>query len=378
MPQIPQELLINKQEHLGTIRQAPLTESHIWSSIAPWMEVAHDDVIFDIATPDVYGMVPARAEDAESELAVKDDFFGQGSARILDWAIKDFYSASDINGYRDNVYTGDILRAGGNAIPTSFETNTQAFQRQLIRDTMRRRRSIENRIEYMTITQALVEGQIAYNDGKVKFTVPFGRPADQQDMAVQGSAFNVTDGSSDPIAEFTFVQDFMRDRHDIEMRAVLMSSKALRTLSNSSKFYARTGLGVTPAANTDIGYTIPGFNRGGSAQSIVEADTGLTIVVYDSAYRTRPIGDQNFGSTRFLPEDTAVFLPDVSQLGEILGTDIGFGRVLTSPHVEGNWQPGFYGYEMSDTDPWGYAIGTGLKFMPVFPNLEYTATLKLW
>lgn len=59
-----QDLLIRKETHLGTVRELPLNETHIWTSIAPFLSVPHDDVIFDIAQPDTSGLVPARAEDA--------------------------------------------------------------------------------------------------------------------------------------------------------------------------------------------------------------------------------------------------------------------------------------------------------------------------
>lgn len=69
---------------------------------APMLEVAADDVIFDYVKGETDGLAPARAEDAESELAQKDEsVLGEGRASVIDWAHKDHYDASDVNRYRE-------------------------------------------------------------------------------------------------------------------------------------------------------------------------------------------------------------------------------------------------------------------------------------
>jgi hypothetical protein len=54
---------------------------------------------------------------------------------------------------------------------------------------------------------------------------------------------------------------------------------------------------------------------------------------------------------------------------------LGFGKTLTSPHPEGNWQSGFYEWERETEDPWGTDRGTGIKAFPVFPYMQYTFTM---
>ncbi len=373
-----QDLLIRKETHLGTVRELPLNETHIWTSIAPFLSVPHDDVIFDIAQPDTSGLVPARAEDAESEMSQKDDYFGQGSASLMDWAIKDFYSASDVTRFRDAVYVGDGLRAGGLSVPTSYASDSEQFQKRLTADLARRRRKIENRLEWLTM-ESLVAGTVAYNDGKVQFSVDWQRPANQTDEATIGFDWDVTDGTHDPIAEFFAVQDFMRDTYAIEMGSVIMSPKAIRRMGNSLAFFQRNAGFATPAgaSPTDINYLNPGWGPDAAA-AIVKAATGLDLISYDAVYRTRVYGSTTPVINRFMPEETACFLPNFASAQELIGTDIGFAKMLTSPHPEGNFTSGFYGYEMNDVDPWGYAVGNGIKAFPVFPALDLTYTLKLW
>lgn len=374
-----QDLLIRKETHLGVVRELPLNETHIWPSIAPFLSVPHDDVIFDIAQPDTTGLVPARAEDAESEMSKKDDYFGQGSASVVDWAIKDFYTASDVTRFRDAVYVGDGLRAGGLAVPQNYASDAEQFQSRLTRDTARRRRKIENRLEWLTVTQGLEAGTITYNDGKVQFTVDFGRPPGQTDQATAGFDWDVTDGTHDPIAEFVAVQDTMRDTYDIEMGTVIMSPKAIRRMANSLAFYERTAGFAQPAGAkpTDIQYLNTNWGPSAAA-AIVEAATGMNLISYDAKYRTRAYGSTSPTINRFMSENKAIFLPDFASAAELIGTDIGFAKTLTSPHPEGNWTSGFYAYEHTDVDPWGYAIGTGIKAFPVFPALELTYTMVLW
>src|SRR6478735_7642130 len=95
---IGQDRLVRKETSLGAIREiAPPTE-HIGDSIAPWLPVETDDVIFNYLTVQTDGLAPARAEDAEAELAQKDQTTaGQGRASVLDWSLKDHYDASDVN-----------------------------------------------------------------------------------------------------------------------------------------------------------------------------------------------------------------------------------------------------------------------------------------
>ena len=62
--------LIRKEVALGTIRDIQPPQNHVGlAMIAPFLDVATDDVIFDYIRGGVQeGLAPARAEDAEAEL----------------------------------------------------------------------------------------------------------------------------------------------------------------------------------------------------------------------------------------------------------------------------------------------------------------------
>src|SRR3990167_6028597 len=102
MTQLSQDRLVRKEVAVGVIREAALLpEDHIGTRlIAPFKSVESDDVIFDYTMGLQVGMAPARAEDAESELAAKDDTVGTGRASVIDWAIKDHYDPPDVSRFR--------------------------------------------------------------------------------------------------------------------------------------------------------------------------------------------------------------------------------------------------------------------------------------
>src|SRR5512135_3282122 len=94
--------LVRKEVSLGSIREIQPPQDHIGlAQIAPFLDVATDDVIFDYLKGGLQdGLAPARAEDAEAELAQKDQlYYGEGRASIIDWALKDKYTASDVTRY---------------------------------------------------------------------------------------------------------------------------------------------------------------------------------------------------------------------------------------------------------------------------------------
>jgi hypothetical protein len=136
-------------------------------------------------------------------------------------------------------------------------------------------------------------------------------------------------------------------------------------------------MGGNPAeTRVDPNYLMAGWGPD-AAQAIIERVTGIKFTVYDSVYRTRAWGSQTVTSTRFSPQDKILFLPSMADLAEIDDTDIGFGKTLTSPHPEGNFTAGFYEWEKSEVDPWMHIRGSGVKAFPVFPYLQYTATMKV-
>ena len=376
---LPLDRLVRKEVALGVIREIEQPQQHIGLRlIAPWLDVESDDVIFDYAKNlQVDGMAPARAEDAESELAQKDDaFVGIGRAAIIDWAIKDHYVASDVTRYREALLVAEQLRDSLTA-PLTINRMIDGFAAKLARDEASRRRKLDNRVEWL-IMSALESGGIVYNDGKIKFTVDFGRPADQHQQAPAGGTWNLT--TSDPIRAILAMQEFMFARYGVRMTRGIASRRVLNSIINSDRFAARTGLvsgGGAGATVIDPRYLIDGWGPDAAAAIVLRA-TNTTLIEYDAVYRTRPLGSTTVTNNRFLRDDTIYFLPDEGDLDEIAGeSEIGFARTLTSPHPEGNWTSGYYEWERETVDPWGNDRGTGVKAFPVFPHMDLTYTMRV-
>lgn len=384
MPPFPsQDRLIRKEVALGTLREIEPPQGHIGTRvIAPYLEVASDDVIFDYARPTADGLAPARAEDAESELAQKDlALGGVGRAAVIDWALKDHYDASDVTRYRETLLIERRLGGENAGVPLTVGASRQEFQNKVARHDALRRKKLDNRVEWM-IMQSVETGGIAYNDGKIKFAVDFGRPANQTDEAPPGGTWNLT--TSDPIGDFLAVDEFMYDTYGVHIGRAIGSRKALNAMMNSDRFVARSGFalpsgasGGSPATGTvDPYYLIDGWGPD-AARAIVARTTGIDLIEYDAVYRTRAIGSNTFVNNRFLSDKKIYFLPREADLQELDDTEIGFAKTLTSPHPEGNMQPGFYEWERETVDPWGTDRGTGIKAFPVFLHLDLTYTMQV-
>lgn len=374
-PNFPLDRLVRKEVALGLVRELVPPTTHIGvNMIAPWLEVASDDVIFDYAKGLTDGLAPARAEDAESELAQKDDtFVGQGRAAIIDWALKDHYSASDVTRYREALLISETVR-DTMSLPLTIGSMTEGWQNKLARDTALRRRKLDNRLEWM-IMQVIENGAIAYNDGKIKFTVDYGRPVGQSNQAPPGGLWSAT--TSDPIRDIIAVQQFMFDTYGVPIDWAITSRRVLNSILNSDKFSARTGLvGGTGALPVDPYYLVDGWGPQ-AAIEVVQRATGIRLVEYDSVYRTRPVGSNTVTNNRFLSDNKIYFMPNFGALADFVETEIGFAKTLTAPHPEGNWSSSFYEWERSTVDPWGYDVGTGIKMFPVFPHMEYTYTMTV-
>lgn len=383
-----QDRLVRKEVALGTIREIEKPQNHIGTDLlARWREVGSDDVIFDYARGLTAGLAPARAEDAESELAQKDiQHGGTGRASVIDWALKDHYTASDVTRYREALLI-EQNAAGANtpaAFPLTAGNMLNDFQSKVARDELLRRRKLDNRIEWLIMTSLETNG-ITYDDGQIKFTVTWDRPGGQTDQAPTGDTWDNT--TADPINDITTIQDLMFDTYGIHIKRAITSRKVLNSILNSDRFAARSGIAIpsgpdvggtsgTAGTPVDPNYLIDGWGPT-AAQAVVERQTGLTFIEYDSVYRTRPVGSNTITNNRFLDEDKIFFLPDEQELDELIDDAIGFGATLTSPHPEGNWSAGYYEWEDETRDPWGNDRGSGVKAFPVFPHMEltYTATV---
>lgn len=362
----PQDRLVRKEVALGAIREYEPPQDHIGLRLfAPFMNVQSDDVIFGYTRGLAVGLAPARAEDAESEMAGKDDSVGSGRASVIDWAIKDHYDPSDVTRYRESLILGGLVDA--NSLPLTVGSVAEEFPRKVARDTMIRRRKLDNRLEWLIMT-GLDTGAISYDDGKIKFSVNYGRPAGQQDMATpnSGKLWSASDG--DPIGDIMAVQQDARDKYGVDLSRVVISSKILRNAFKSDKF-TNTLIGSNPL------YAVAGWGPQ-AALNLIASQTGTTFIVYDSVYRTRSLGSNTTTNNRFTREDYAIFLPSEADIASI-DDAIGFGATLTSPHPEGMWTPGYYEWERETVDPWGRDMGTGIKAFPVFTHLDTTYVMKV-
>jgi hypothetical protein len=383
--------LVRQETALGVVREIVPPETHIALQLFPFMEVATDDVVFAYARGITDGLAPARAEDAESELAQKDDIFGgEGRASVIDWAVKDHYVASDVSRYREWLTIQENVR-DAQTLQLTVNSMVGEFNARMARDTLRRRRKLDNRIEWLGMT-SLNTGVLAYNDGKIKFGVDWGRPAAQQAMApganpfglgAFGGAWNTTvNNTSDPIGDITKIQNHAFNTYGVRITRALISRQALNNLMNAAYFAQRTGLvmpnGGGASVLGDPRYLIEGWGPQ-AAIAIIQQQTGLTFMEYDSVYRTRNVGSTTVALNRYVPENRVIFLPDEGDINEFDETGLGLGKFLTSPHPAGQWTPGFYEWEKEfPVDPWGLDAGTGIKTFPVFPHMDYTYTYDVY
>jgi hypothetical protein len=372
--------LVRKEVALGAIREKQPPQDHIGLKYVPWLDVDTDDVIFEYIKGGLQeGLAPARAEDAEAELAQKDELaYGSGRAAVIDWTLKDRYSPSDVSRYRDSL----LLQQRSEGVLSDLNFNfvgktVEDFQKRLARHDALRKRKLDNRVEWL-IMQGLFNGSIAYNDGKIKFTVNYGRPAGQHNQAPASGNWNTT--TCDPIGDLLAVQTVHFDTYGVMPKRGIISRKIVNNMWKSSRFLAAVGVpvvGGTPSTPLDPNYLgLSGYTPEG-ALAVVQQATGISFEIYDGVYQTRAIGSQTRVNNRFTDDTIVALLPEPSDLGEIDDTEIGFGKMLTAPHPEGNWQSGFYEWEDESKDPWMHVRGTGVKAFPVLPYMEYTHTLKV-
>ena len=371
----PQGRLVQKEAALGQLRDIEPPTDHIGLSlIAPWLEISSDDAVFDYVPIQTDGLAPARAEDSESELAAKDDYTrGQGRVSTIDWAIKDHYSASDVTRYREYQRLAELAAANDGAFPLTVSSMTEDFASKLARDAALRKRKLDNRIEWL-IRTGLAEGAINYNDGKIIFSVNYGRPANQSAQAPASGSYS--GDTHDPINDTIAVQQFMDDIQGVTIDRAIVSKKFLFRAAQSAKFGLRSGFvpdGSGGAVAVDPRYLIEGYNVDYAINMLKNA-TGIDFIVNDAVYRTRTLGSTTVVNTRFQAQNRVVFLPSQATLDQFDDTLIGFAKTLTSPHPEGNWSSGFYEWEKEERDPWGTDRGTGVKAFPAFLHLDKTFT----
>lgn len=386
--------LVRKEVALGSIREKLPPTEHIGLQICPFLDVDTDDVIFDYIKGGLSeGLAPARAEDAEAELAMKDELaYGQGRAALIDWSLKDRYSASDVTRYRDGLLIAQATQGITQDLNFNFVGRTnEDFERRLARHDTLRRRKLDNRLEWLVMT-SLETGGITYNDGKIKFTVTYGRPGGQTNAAPAGGLWGLS--ASDPIGDLLAAQDTVYNATGLRPSRGVISTRILNSIWKSDRFLAAVGVpvvGGTPNNALDPNYLgLAGYNPQG-ALAIVEQATGIRFTIYDGYYRSRAFGSQTWSTTKFFSDNKVLLLPE-DGMQDVLGdagrattqptgvfdeTEIGFAKMLTSPHPEGDWTSGFYEWEDEKRDPWEHVRGSGVKAFPVFPYMEYTYTMTV-
>ncbi|MDN5746336.1 MAG: major capsid protein, partial [Nocardioidaceae bacterium] len=373
---MPQNQIVAQEVNLGLIREIVPPEGHIGlSTIAPWLSVESDDVVFDYVKGSGSGLAPARAEDAESELWTDDEFYsGRGSASVIDWALKNHYTASDVSRYREMLNVISQTEGQGGSFPLTVNSITEGFQAKVARDTRKRKNRLDNRIEWL-IMEGISKGAIEYNDGKIRFKVDYGRPTDQHDQAPKSGSYATNE--HDPLNDILDVQEKMYDKYGVTLKRAICSRKFLNTLYRSKKWGLLSGLGPNSGVDgDDMNYLLPGWGPQAAVDRIAQ-ETGLVFTVSDNVMRTRSVGSTSFTNTRYFPQDQVIFLPDEAEISAYDDTEIGFAKTLTSPHPMADWQTGFYSWERETTDPWGHDIGTGVKAFPVFAHMDLSYTMKV-
>lgn len=371
---LKQNEILNKEVSIGAIRELPVDESLLYPQLCPLHEVGSDDVFFEYAVPEVYGQAPARAEDAEAVVVRRDDTAGYGRASIVDWALKDSYSASDVTRYREYLQIVDQMGGDAGSLPL-FAQNLNELPQKVARDTRRRRRALDNRIEQLFI-QGLEFGIVSYDDGDVIFNVDYQRPTAQSTSGTpSGTDWDDVAGGADPIRDAIDIKKYMWDTYGTSIGTMIMSETTVWNMTRATKF---AQMAITPGDtvagdNIDPYYAMRGYGLE-AVKAKFQAATGISIVTYDAGRRTRAWGSSTLGFTRNMTEGKVICLPTQGDLAELNDTEFGFAATLTSPHPEGGFTPGFYSWQEEEVDPWRLTIGTGIKAFPVMPHLEYTYT----
>ncbi|AOE44525.1 major capsid protein [Gordonia phage Jumbo] len=367
---VPLKELMSRRVHLGVIRELTPPEKHIGLNFIPFMDVEADDVILDYLRGTGSGLAPAVSPDAEAELFQhSDDVTGQVKASVIDWRLKSRYSTTDIHQYWEAKQVMEDAVRNGSTIPTTTLGSLIAkIDAKVGRDTVARKTALDNRIEWLIMT-GLFKARIQYDDGKMSFNVPFGRPSGQHEITKDYSG-----DSHDPINDIIDQKQSAFDTHGVDLKTIVCSSKFANSFFKTNKFLPRTGF--APGSGVDPKYVLEGWGPRGAIE-LVKREAEVDLVINDNVFRQRNPLTGAIQNVRYNAVDEVLFLPDMDQLADYDDTELGFGKILTSPHPMNNFQPGWYGWETETTDPWERYVGTGIKAFPVLPHMELTYTWKV-
>lgn len=367
---VEHDRVVRKEVNLGVVREMHPPEDLLYPTIAPMMEVPTDDFVFDRVKPHFSGgMVPARAQNAESELA-QHDFRagGQGRGSLMDWAHKDFYDATDVYNYRSAQDMIAQLQASNMDIPTTLRGSAMDLAGKMARDQADRVSRIHRRFEHIVMT-SLHTGTYGYNDGRIVFSTPWDQPADQRNVTPKSGTYAAD--THDPIGDFLDIQEKAFERYGITLDRVIGSRKAFNTFFRTKMFIPRTGFSPNDGVGMEsMNYLMNGWGPQAGLDFVMQ-QVGMTPIIYDSVYR-------DAGQVvRYLPEGTLIFLPSEASISQFDSTAIGFAKTCTSPHAEGGFQSGMYEWETSQKDPWQLVSGTGIKAYPIMNHMECVYSMKV-
>src|SRR5690606_24255154 len=118
---------------------------------------------------------------------------------------------SDVTRYREDLLVQQQIQGAG--VNLNFNYTGRAvdqFRQRIARDDSSRKRRLDNRLEWLIMT-GFVAGEISYNDGKIKFSVNYGRPADQTEVTPAGGNLWSSE-DADPIGDILAEQQKIYDR----------------------------------------------------------------------------------------------------------------------------------------------------------------------
>jgi hypothetical protein len=314
----------------GVVRAFP-QQAYIGSELLPIVGVPGLETMWDVINKD-NGMAPFVAMDAESPLADKAGI-ERAFSELASIREKEVINESDLL----------ALRLPGEADVISGLVNTQraSAETEIRRKADRLTGRVYTRVEWMR-WQALSVGSITYDDKKVKFTVPFGIPADHIITLTLTDRWSDTT-NSDPLEDLTnAIELIMLDAGYTPTRAYV-GNNVPKYLAQNEKIRSliKYNSKVESLINTQ------------TVLSYLGDILGLSMKRYAAQY-------QSSGTDTFLlGADKVVITCEPKQAdGETLGD------VASGPAKANNFETGIYGWAIEEEDPWVTFVGSGIHAFP--------------
>lgn len=319
----------------------------IGEQFLPFYTVPTMETMWDVVHA-VSPLADFRAKDGEAKIRGK-QAFDRAYADLIDMAEKERFNASDV-AIANMAGVFNQIDATKGQVPNIAEMLGNEKLKNMTNSVIALREAIENRLEWLRINALL--GKISYS-GKVKFDVDYAIPGNQ--TGVTPSVAWSTVATSDPLGDILTWQEVVRDATGLTPDIVIMSSKALRYVMQST------------ALKTAMQYTNPLMSVA-KAKEIIESNANVKIIAYDAQYTDEA------GTTRgrYLAEDKIIMLPSKAVLPK------GVGDVATMPHVLAGFQAGFYSWQKTEMDPYMLEIGVGLTAFPRIKHPEALFNAKVY